>query len=60
MPWVPASPWLPIGQYRTFPLPILPILKPIKRVSKLAKPPKVKPAQHVEVPSVLSVEAPKL
>uniref|UniRef100_A0A6C0JXW0 Uncharacterized protein n=1 Tax=viral metagenome TaxID=1070528 RepID=A0A6C0JXW0_9ZZZZ len=29
MPWTPARPWIPIAQYRTFPLPILPILAPI-------------------------------
>lgn len=26
--------WLPIGQYRTFPLPILPILPPMKPKKK--------------------------
>ena len=28
MPWIPLRQWLPIGVYRTFPLPILSILKP--------------------------------
>lgn len=54
--------WLPIGVYRTFPLPILPILPPTKkrnRVKAITSPvkpvivEKVEPSEKFEVPHIL-------
>ena len=39
--------WKPIAQYRTFPLPILPILPPLKRIH-YKPPPKVQVKQTID------------